>query len=79
MDFSTTILDILVELTGTEEVKSNLEVDLFAEGLLDSLGTVQMIVEIDGRLGVSIPVSEFERDAWNTPQKIIANIEALAE
>ncbi|WEG74288.1 D-alanine--poly(phosphoribitol) ligase subunit DltC [Vagococcus intermedius] len=72
-----TILDILEELTGTDEVKDNLEVDLFEEGLLDSLGTVQLLVELEGQCGVTVPVSEFDRDEWTTPQKIIDKVAAM--
>ena len=51
--------------------------ELFDEGLLDSMGTVQLLVELDGQLGVNIPVSEFERDEWSTPNKIIAKVAEL--
>ncbi|RST93095.1 D-alanine--poly(phosphoribitol) ligase subunit 2 [Vagococcus salmoninarum] len=73
----TMILDILEDLTGTDEVKDNLDVDLFEEGLLDSLGTVQLLVEIEGQCGVTVPVSEFERDEWATPQKIVDKVVAM--
>ncbi|MDF0479611.1 D-alanine--poly(phosphoribitol) ligase subunit DltC [Vagococcus sp. PNs007] len=76
MSLQETVLDILEELTGTEEVKDNLELDLFEEGLLDSLGTVQLLVEIEGQCGVTIPVADFERDEWATPQKIINKVVA---
>lgn len=71
------VLDILVDLTGTDEVKKNENLDLFATGLLDSLGMVQLLVEVEGQLGISVPVSEVEREHWNTPGKIIAEVEAL--
>lgn len=72
-----TVLSILEDLTGTSEVRENLDVELFDEGLLDSMGTVQLLVELDGQLGVNIPVSEFERDEWSTPNKIIAKVVEL--
>lgn len=72
-----TILTILEDLTGTDEVRDNLNIELFDEGLLDSMGTVQLLVELDGQLGVNIPVSEFERDEWSTPNKIIAKVKSL--
>ncbi|MCJ0587350.1 D-alanine--poly(phosphoribitol) ligase subunit 2, partial [Enterococcus cecorum] len=34
-----TVLSILEDLTGTSEVRENLDVELFDEGLLDSMGT----------------------------------------
>lgn len=72
-----TLFSILEDITGTEEVRENPEVDLFEEGLMDSLATVQLLVEIEGQLDVQVPVSEFDRAKWNTPNKIIEQVKAL--
>lgn len=72
-----TVLDILVDLTGSEEVRDNLDLNLFDNGLLDSMGTVQMLLELDNQCGIEVPVSEFERSEWDTPNKIIAKVEAM--
>ncbi|MGK0551323.1 D-alanine--poly(phosphoribitol) ligase subunit DltC [Enterococcus faecalis] len=77
MNVKETILSILEELTGTDEVRENQTIDLFEEGLLDSLATVQLLVEIEGQLGIQVPVSEFDREQWNTPEKIITQVSAL--
>ncbi|MEO1770210.1 MULTISPECIES: D-alanine--poly(phosphoribitol) ligase subunit DltC [Enterococcus] len=71
------IFNILEEITGTDEVRANPDVNLFDEGLMDSLATVQLLVELEGQLDVQVPVSEFDRDQWNTPNKIIAQVKAL--
>ena len=72
-----TVLDILADLTGSDEVKTNLDTELFNSGLLDSMATVQLLLELQTQLGVDVPVSEFERSEWNTPNKIIAKVEEL--
>ncbi|MBU5364010.1 MAG: D-alanine--poly(phosphoribitol) ligase subunit DltC [Enterococcus viikkiensis] len=72
-----TLFSILEDITGTDEVRDNPDVDLFEEGLMDSLATVQLLVEIEGQLGVQVPVSEFDRAQWNTPNKIIQQVKAL--
>lgn len=71
------IFNILEEITGTDEVRDNPDVNLFDEGLMDSLATVQLLVELEGQLAVQVPVSEFDRDQWSTPNKIIAQVKAL--
>ncbi|MGO2082394.1 D-alanine--poly(phosphoribitol) ligase subunit DltC [Vagococcus sp.] len=76
MDIKTTILEILEDLTGTD-LSNQLSLDLYEEGILDSMGTVQMLVEIDGQLGLTVPVSEYERSEWATPQQIIDQVSAL--
>lgn len=75
MDKKAELLDILEELTGSDEVRENMDVALFDEGLLDSLGTVQLLIELDSRLGASIPVSEFDRSEWATPNLILSQLE----
>ncbi len=72
-----TVLDILEEITGTDEVKQNLDVNLFDEGLMDSMATVQLLVELEGQLDVQVPVSEFDREEWDTPNKIITKVSEL--
>lgn len=71
------ILAILEEITGTDEVRKNRDIRLFDEGLLDSLASVELFVELDGQLGIQVPVSEFDREEWGTPDKIIEQVAAL--
>ncbi len=72
-----TVFSILEEITGTNEVRANPDVNLFDEGLMDSLATVQLLVELEGQLDVDVPVSEFDREQWSTPNKIITQVKAL--
>ena len=71
------ILDILADITGSDEVKKDLDVNIFETGLLDSMGTVQLLLEFQNQLGVDVPVSEFDRSDWDTPNKIIAKVESM--
>ena len=75
MDDKQTVLDILRDLTG-EDFSDNLDEDLYSSALLDSMGTVQLLLDLQDKLGVQAPVSEFDRNEWNTPAKIIAKVEA---
>ena len=69
------VLDILADLTGSDDVKKNLDLNLFETGLLDSMGTVQLLLELQSQFGVDAPVSEFDRKECDTPNKIIAKVE----
>ena len=71
------ILDILADITGSDEVKKDLDVNIFQTGLLDSMGTVQLLLEFQNQLGVDVPVSEFDRSEWDTPNKISAKVESM--
>ncbi|MGY3748980.1 D-alanine--poly(phosphoribitol) ligase subunit DltC [Vagococcus acidifermentans] len=77
MNTKETILNILTDVTGNDEVKTNLDLNLYDEGLLDSMATVQLLVEIDSQCGITVPVSEFDRDDWGTPRQIIDHVLAL--
>lgn len=41
------------------------------------MATVQLLLELQTQCGVDVPVSEFERSEWETPNKIIAKVESL--
>lgn len=77
MDTKETVLNILANLVGTDDVKTNLDQPLFTSGLLDSMATVQMLLELQQQLGIDVPVSEFNREEWETPNKIIAKVDSL--
>ncbi len=69
------VLDVLVRITGTDEVRRNLDLPLFDTGLLDSLGVAELIIGLSDTLGIEIAPSEVERDLWSTPRQIIAYAE----
>lgn len=77
MDTKEKVLTILEDTTGSSEVRDNLDLNIFDEGLLDSMGSIQLILELQNDLGIDIPISEFERSEWATPNLIIAKVESL--
>jgi D-alanine--poly(phosphoribitol) ligase subunit 2 len=78
MKIKENILNILEDITGTGEIRENLDLNLFAEGLLDSLGAVQLLLDLETYCHTSIPVTEFDRDGWATPRMIIEQVERRA-
>ena len=72
---TSTVLELLEQITGTAEVRENLDIDLFDEALLSSLGLVQLIVGISEALNMSISPAEIERQTWTTPRGIIGFVE----
>lgn len=65
------ILKELEKYTGTDQVRKDLNIDLFGEKLLDSLATVELILALSEQLGMEISPGEIDREMWATPQKII--------
>ena len=76
MDLKSQVIEIIDELF-MEDVSDMMDEDLFDAGVLDSMGTVELIVELESRFGIRVPVSEFGRDDWNTANKIVEGVTEL--
>ena len=76
MDVKSQVIEIIDELF-MEDVSDMMDEDLFDAGVLDSMGTVELIVELENRFGIRVPVSEFGRDDWNTANKIVECVTEL--
>ena len=69
------VLDELAKITETEEVRQNLDLALFDEDVLDSLGMVELIVALGETFHLDISPAQVDRQMWATPRKIITDIE----
>ena len=78
MDVKVEVLEIIDDLF-MEDVSDMMDEDLFDAGVLDSMGTVELIVELENRFDIHVPVSEFGRDDWNTANKIIEGVAELRD
>ena len=76
MDVKSQVIEIIDELF-MEDVSDMMDEDLFDAGVLDSMGTVELILELENRFGIRVPVSEFGRDDWNTANKIVEGVTEL--
>ena len=71
-----TILDLLEDICGDEIVREEMDIDLFEEGLIDSIAAIELLVAIESSLGVAIATTELKREEMDTPAKIIAQVES---
>ncbi len=69
------VLDVLERITGTDQVRRDLDIALFDRGLLDSLGMVELMVALSEELAIDLSPAEIEREQWATPRRIIAYLE----
>ena len=76
MDIKAEVIEIIEELF-MEDVSDMMDEDLFDAGVLDSMGTVELIVELENRFDIRVPVSAFGRDDWNTANKIVEGVTEL--
>ena len=70
------VIDILNTITG-EDVSDKMDENLFDDGLLDSMATVELLLDLEIKFDIQAPVSEFNRDEWDTPNKVVAKVESL--
>ena len=69
------VFNIIEEITGADDFRFNEDLDLFEEGLLDSMRAIMLIVELENKFNLSLPPSEMDSDGWNTAAKIAMRIE----
>ncbi len=65
------VLNVLASICEDDIVKQERDIDLFETGLLDSMGFIEMMVDIEEEFNIRIAPSELDREEINTPQKII--------
>jgi D-alanine--poly(phosphoribitol) ligase subunit 2 len=75
MHLTQKILDALVDITGSDVVRHDLDVPLYDRQLIDSLGTVELIVRLGEEFQLEISPADLDRGAWATPRLLIADIE----
>ncbi|WP_057788249.1 D-alanine--poly(phosphoribitol) ligase subunit DltC [Weissella minor] len=60
-----------------EDVSDMMDEDLFDAGVLDSMAVVELVVALENKFAIKVPVSEMGRDDWNTADKIVEGVKEL--
>lgn len=74
MDFKEKVLQIIAEVCEDDVVKEEHDLDIFEAGLMDSFATVELLVQFEEQLDINVPITEFDRDTWNTPNAIVERL-----
>ncbi|QYG31309.1 D-alanine--poly(phosphoribitol) ligase subunit 2 [Mammaliicoccus sciuri] len=77
MNFEESVLNILAEVAENDIVKENPDIEIFEEGIIGSFATVGLLLEIQNNLGIDVTITDFDRDEWATPNKIIKVLKEL--
>lgn len=70
------VLNVIAEVAKDEEVRRNPDVHLYETGLIDSFGTVELMLALEQEFGVSFSPAEFDPETWATPNMIVQIVEA---
>ncbi|GAA0077418.1 D-alanine--poly(phosphoribitol) ligase subunit DltC [Clostridium sp. CTA-5] len=69
------VLEIFIEVTGNDEIAEDLDLDLFEAGLLDSLAIIEVLLQIEEKLGIKLQPTDLEREDMSTVNKLTAFLE----
>ncbi|SYW03501.1 D-alanine--poly(phosphoribitol) ligase subunit 2 [Oenococcus oeni] len=72
------VLAILENISG-EDLSNQMDDNYFDNGLMDSMATVDLVLALQDKFGINVPVSEFDRSKWDTPNKVIDRVKELAD
>ena len=73
------VLQLVASVAETDEVLTNLDLPLYDIQLFDSIRTVELMVRIEEEFGIKISPAQFERENWETPRKIIGDLESRTQ
>lgn len=71
MDYKELAIEIMEDIAETDEIKDNMDLDLFDAGLIDSLSTISIILLIEEKLGLTLQPTDFEREDIATVNNFI--------
>ena len=71
------IIEMIVSLTGCEDLRSNTEINLIKEDILDSLAFIELIAQLEERYDIEIQPTQVPSDSWNTVDSIVRLVESL--
>ena len=79
MEIQERTLRVLSEVTDTQGRDLPGDYALFDRGLMDSMTTVQLIAALSQEFGVDISPADFDREAWATPELLVADLRRRLE
>lgn len=69
------MLELIEEICDDKIIREERDVDLFEEGLLDSMAAIELLVAIETEFGVTIAPTAVEREEMNSVNKIIYQVQ----
>lgn len=65
------ILDLLAKITEVEEIKEDRDLNLFDDGILDSLSLIELLLALEEEFGLKLEPTEIHREDIETPNKLV--------
>lgn len=66
------VVEMLVEVTGSDDIREERDENLFEAGLLDSLGIIEVLLKIEDIFGLKLQPTDLEREDMSTVNNLIS-------
>ena len=73
------IIDIIIRLTGYEDLRDNLNVNLIEDYILDSLAFIELMAELENEFNIEIQPTQVPNDTWNSINNIVKMVKLEIE
>ncbi len=70
------VLNMLIEVTGSDDIAEEKDTDLFEAGLLDSLGIIEVLLKIEEIFALRLQPTDLERKDMSTVNNLIAFLQS---
>lgn len=64
------IIDIIINLTGYEDLRNNLNINLVEEDILDSLAFIELITQLEDTFDIEIQPTQLPSNTWESVENI---------
>lgn len=71
------IIDMIINLTGYEDLRNNIKINLVEEDILDSLAFIELITELEEKFDVEIQPTQIPSNTWESVDNIVNMIKRL--
>lgn len=73
------IINIIEEVSGYENLRENLDVDLLQNEILDSLAFIELISTLNDEFNIEIQPTQVKPETWRNVDKIVELVESLKQ
>lgn len=71
------IINIIKNISESDEIINNPEINLLESGLIDSVLFIELVEELEDKFNIEIQLTQVESSTWESLDKIVLLVESL--
>lgn len=71
------IIEIIENLTGYNDLRKNINIDLLENEILDSLAFIELIATLEEKFNIEIQPTQIDPNTWRSIEKIAKLVKSL--